>query len=98
MEAVFTFCWMEKQVGTFAVEEAFRITGRGWVLAGAVTGEVSVGHQLAFASGTVLRVNGVEMINTLRTGKAGLLIPSEFTSRQELLDQNIIGATARILE
>ncbi|HLK96594.1 MAG TPA: hypothetical protein VK364_02395 [Hymenobacter sp.] len=89
---------MEKQVGTFTVEEAFRITGRGWMLAGALTGEALVGHQLAFPSGTVLRVDGVEMINTLRTGKAGLLIPSEFASRQELLDQNIIGATARILE
>ncbi len=89
---------MEKQVGTFAVEDAFRITGRGWVLAGAVTGEVLVGCQLSFASGALLPVSGIEMINTLRTGKAGLLISAPFTSRQQLLDWTIIGATARILE
>jgi len=89
---------MAKQVGTFVVEDAFRITGRGWVLTGVVSGSALAGNELAFPNGVFLRITGVELINMHRLDKAGLLISDQFASRQEVLDQQIIGATALILE
>ncbi|WP_133257196.1 hypothetical protein [Hymenobacter edaphi] len=90
---------MEKEVGTYTVEDAFHLTGRGWALVGEVTGQVGSNNYLAFPGGLVLRIIGVNLINIRnQSEKLGLLIPDQFTSRQELLDQHIIGATAQILE
>lgn len=89
---------MHTQVGTFAVEDAFHITERGWVLAGKVNGTICSGNQLAFDNGILLIVSGVNLINTLCTDKIGLLTSAQFASRQDLIDQNILGATAQILE
>ncbi|MCC3156110.1 hypothetical protein LJ737_02620 [Hymenobacter sp. 15J16-1T3B] len=90
---------MSTEVGTYSVEEAFQLAGRGWALVGELTGQVSSGNCLAFSTGLVLPIIGVNFINTRsQSEKFGLLIPLQFTSRQELLDQQIIGATARVLE
>lgn len=89
---------MEKQVGLFDVEEAFFITGRGWVLAGEVSGIVAVGNHLYISKDVLLQITEVEAINNKQGGKVGLLVRTQFASRQELIDLNIIGATARILE
>jgi hypothetical protein len=87
---------VKKQVGTFSVVDAFCITGRGWVLTGTIQGDVTVDSQLAFDNGVSLQVRGMEMMS--RTDKQALLISATFASRQELIDQHIIGATAQILE
>jgi len=90
---------MPKQVGTFTVEDAFLITGRGWVLAGEVSGTVLTGNHLVFGSGSLLRISGVSVINSRTvTGKIGLLVSTQFASRQELIDKQILDATAQILE
>jgi hypothetical protein len=89
---------VENQVGTFSVEDIFRITDRGWVLAGEVEGQISPGYRLAFGNDVVLRVRAVNWIRTAGPDKFGLLIANHFESRQELVDLNIIGATAQILE
>jgi hypothetical protein len=90
---------MVNELSTFSVEDAFQITGRGWVLAGAFTGQVSTGNRLLFSNGLTLSIIGVNLINTLsQVDKAGLLVSKQFASKQELIDQQIIGASARILE
>ena len=92
------FVAVEKSVGSFSVHDAFRITGRGWVLAGKVEGLIETGYRLNFGNGTVLQVSGVEMIRKVSADSFGLLVSNQFESRQELIDLNIIGATAQILE
>jgi hypothetical protein len=90
---------MPKQVGTFTVEDAFLITGRGWVFAGEVSGTVSTGNQLLFDGDVSLPISGVSLINSrTASDKFGLLVPTKFASRQELIDKQLIGATAHILE
>ena len=89
---------MEKSVGSFLVDDAFRITGRGWVLTGSVEGQIEIGYRLDFGNEVVLQVSGVEMLRKARTDNFGLLVSNQFKLRQELIDLNIIGATAQILE
>lgn len=91
---------MSTEVGTYIVEDAFHITGRGWVLAGTLMGQVQRGNQLAFPSGVVVGIKHVDY-QILRNSQGErwlLLIQNKFASRQELLDQPIIGAAARVLE
>lgn len=68
------------------------------MLAGEVEGQIETGYRLDFGNGTVLRVSGIDMVRKLNSNKFGLLVSSQFESRQELLDLHIIGATAQILE
>ncbi|MBO2008406.1 hypothetical protein [Hymenobacter negativus] len=89
---------MENSIGSFLVDDAFRITGRGWVLTGAVKGQIEIGYRLDFGSEVVLHVSGVEMLRKFNTDNFGLLISNQFKLRQELIDLNIIGATAQILQ
>ena len=85
-------------VGKFSVEEAFSITRIGWVLVGELEGEISPGNQLDFGNDVILQVRGVEMTKVYNSDKISLVISNQFESRQALVDQNIIGATAQILE
>lgn len=90
---------MSTEVGTYTVEEAYRVNERGWALLGVLTGQVASGNYLAFSSGLRLRIIGVQLGGSpQQSDKQGLLIPLQFQSRQDLLDQQIIGATARVLE
>lgn len=90
---------MSTEVGTYTVEDAFHITGRGWILVGALAGEALTGNHLAFPSGLVVQIKGVELLNLRNQyDQISLLIPPQFASKQELIDQHIIGATARVLE
>ena len=92
------FVAVENSVGSFSVDDAFRITGRGWVLAGELQGQIEIGYRLNFGNEVVLHVSGVEMLRKVNTDNFGLLVSNQFDSRQELIDLNIIGATAQILE
>ena len=84
--------------GTFVTEDAFCITGRGWVLVGQLSGTVVSGQQLVFENGVILRIKAVELMNIRNTTeKISFVLEDTFASRQELLDQSIIGATARII-
>jgi translation elongation factor EF-Tu-like GTPase len=105
VETVFAFqALMSTEVGTFTVEDAFYITGRGWVVVGTLTGEARFGSQLAFPSGLVTIIKSIELIRTNQpSGKIGLLLSVPFTKRQrpddrQVLDQQVVGKTARILE
>ncbi|MBG8554552.1 hypothetical protein [Hymenobacter guriensis] len=87
--------------GTFTVEDAFYITNRGWVLIGEIQGEFGVVRQLRFATGVLLPISQmcpVNVSNKNRIHKTGLITSAHFASRQELLHQQIIGATAQVLE
>ncbi|MGI4873700.1 MAG: hypothetical protein ACRYFX_21285 [Janthinobacterium lividum] len=89
---------MENSVGTFVPEDVFRITGRGWVLAGTLAGQVAPGNLLVFASGISLLIKGVEMLNRRqRTDTIGLLVAADFASHQEFTDHGIMGATAQVV-
>lgn len=84
--------------GTFVAADVFRITGRGWVLAGPLAGQVAPGCSLVFASGISLLVKGVDLTSRRqRTDLVGLLVATDFAFRQEFVDQGIIGATARVI-
>lgn len=91
---------MSTEVGTYSVEDAFHINGRGWILTGTMlTGQAHVGNHLAFSSGLMLNIKGIEFLNVRNhSEKISLLILNQFASRQEFIDQQIIGATARVLE
>ena len=89
---------VKNHVGKFSVEEAFRITGRGWVLVGELEGNILSGYQLDFGNDVVLHVSGIQLTKVYNSDKLSLLVSNQFESRQELVDQNIIGATAQILE
>ncbi|GAB3826667.1 hypothetical protein [Hymenobacter jeollabukensis] len=95
---------MEKEVGTYTVKDAFHLTSRGWVLVGTLTGAVNNGNHLAFPSGLVVRTKGIEMLNIRnQEERICLVISAPFTKRQrpvdrQILDEQIIGATARVLE
>ncbi|MCR5888108.1 hypothetical protein LRS06_10045 [Hymenobacter sp. J193] len=88
--------------GTFTVEDAWYITSRGcWVLVGEIQGEFGVVRQLLFATGVLLPISQmcpVNVSNKNRIHKTGLITSAHFASRQELLHQQIIGATAQVLE
>lgn len=85
--------------GTFTVEDAFYITNRGWVLIGEIQGEFSVVRQLRFATGVSLPISQMCPVNIKnQTYKTGLITSAHFASRQELLSQQIIGATAQVME
>lgn len=89
---------MQTQTGTFHIEDAFNITGRGLVLAGSVQGEVATGQQLLLPNGarwTIKAINHINIAN--QTEKYGLLIDTPITSRQELLAAGIIGSTVPIV-
>ena len=94
------FAAVKNTVGKFYVEDAFRITGRGWVLAGLISENASpaLGNKLAFDSGVSLHISAFEMIYKKPAELVGLLISDQFGSRQELFDQHIIGSTAWIIQ
>jgi len=92
------FVAVENSVGKFSVEKAFRITGRGWALVGELEGSVLPGYHLDFGSGIILHVRWVELTRSYNIEKFGLIVSNQFQSRQELIDQKIIGSTAQILE
>ncbi len=83
-------------MSTFTVEDAFHITGRGWVLAGDLVGEVARGNRLLVPDAELL-ITSVEAINRWGRHKTGLFIAQSFASRYELIEQYIIGATAYII-
>jgi hypothetical protein len=83
-------------VSTFTVEDAFLITGRGWVLAGDLVGEVASGNRLLVPAAELL-ITRVEAINRWGRHKTGLFIAQSFASRDELIEQQIIGSTAQII-
>ena len=83
-------------MSTFAIEDAFYITNRGWVLASDLVGEVARGNRL-IVSETELLVTSVEAINRQGRHKTGLIISQVFASRHELIEQHIIGGTAQIV-
>lgn len=83
-------------MSTFAIEDAFYITNRGWVLAGDLVGEVARGNRL-IVSETELLVTSVEAINRQGRHKTGLIIAQVFASRHELVEQHIIGVIAQIV-
>ena len=85
-------------VGKFSVEEAFRITGLGWVLVGELEGNILSGYRLDFGNDVILQVSGIQLTRVYNSDKISLVIFNQFESRQKLVDQNIIGATAQILE
>lgn len=88
---------MNSAVGTFTVEDSFRITGRGLVLAGKVIGQVAPGYQLVFEDDTSWRIKAVEFANIHNQyEKAGLLVDAPLATREELQERGIIGATAQI--
>jgi hypothetical protein len=93
---IYLFNPMPNQVGTFTVEDAFHISGRGWVLVGPVQGICNSGMQLIFSAAATWPITGITGPN--KDGSISLLVPAPFSKRQELLDQQIIGTTARILE
>ena len=86
---------MEEEINTFLVEDAV-FTERGWMLIGEVEGGISTGNYLAFDNGFAPVVKELKHIR--ETGQAGVIIPQPFLSKQDLIDQNIIGAVARIIE
>ena len=89
---------MKTLVGSFLIENIFHITGRGLVLAGELRGQVTAGHQLVFDDATCCGITGVEFINLHnQQEKVGLLVDAPVTSRPELLQRGIIGATAQIV-
>jgi hypothetical protein len=92
------FVAMKNSVGSFSVEDAFRITGRGWALVGEFEGNILPGYRLDFGNNFILRVTHVDFVRKYNSEKIGLLVSNQFESRQELIDQNILGATAQILE
>jgi len=89
---------MKNSTGTFSVEDAFRITGRGWVLVGDFEGNILPGYRLDFGNDLIFYVTGVDFMRKLNNEKIGLLIRNQFESRQELIDLNIMGTTAQILK
>jgi hypothetical protein len=89
------FCRMEEEINTFWVEDAM-LTASGWMLIGEVEGDISTGNYLAFDNGFAPVVK--ELKHLANTGQAGVIIPHPFLTKQDLIDQNIIGATAQIIE
>jgi hypothetical protein len=92
------FVAVKDSVGKFLAEEAFRITGRGWALLGEFEGSILTGYRLDFGNDVILHVSGIDWARTHNSEKIGLLISNQFASRKELIDSNILGATAQILE
>ncbi|QIL78353.1 hypothetical protein [Hymenobacter sp. HDW8] len=88
---------MHNPVGIFAVEDAFHLTRRGWVLVGEVTGQVDPGNWLVFEPEVTLVVTSVEAINKQGVHKTGLLVSPHLASRYELPGQQLIGNTAQIM-
>lgn len=88
---------MPKQIGAFTVEDAFHLTNRGWVLVGELKGHVAIGSWLVLPVEVELLVAGVEVLNQYGAHKTALIISEHFVSRNELVDQHIIGNTARIM-
>lgn len=86
---------MEVEINTFLVEDA-TFTERGWMLVGEVEGDVSTDNYLAFDNGFAPVIKELKHIEN--TGQTGVIIPEPFLSKQDLIDQNIIGAVARIIE
>lgn len=85
-------------VGTFLVNDSFRITGRGLVLVGGLTGDVATGHQLIFENGTRWGIKGVDFVNFYnRYEKLGLLVDAPLATHEELAQRGIIGAVAQII-
>ena len=88
---------MGAPVGTFVIEDAFNITGRGLVVAGVIHGEVAAGYQLVLSNGDRWTIKGVNYINAAnRQDMVGLLVDAPVISRQELLAAGIIGSTAQL--
>jgi hypothetical protein len=83
-------------VSTFTVEDAFYITGRNWVLAGNLGGEVTSGNRLVAAEAEWL-ITSVEAINVQGRYKTGFFIAQQLASRHELIEQPIVVVTARIV-
>jgi GTPase len=89
---------MQTQTGTFHIEDAFNVTGRGLVLAGPVEGEVATGQQLLLSNGNYWTIKAINLVNVAnKAEKYGLLIDAPVTSRQELLAAGIIGSTVPLL-
>ena len=88
---------MQKQVGTFAVEECFRLSSRGWVLVGTLTGQVVQGNQLIFASGTALPISAVESLKTRGGEKDVLVGQNQVLGQDDRVEKQIVGLTAHIL-
>lgn len=89
---------MQTQTGTFYIEDAFNITGRGLVLAGSVEGEVATSQQILLSNGDCWTIRAINRVNVANEAeKYGLLIDAPVTSRQELLAAGIIGSTVPIL-
>lgn len=89
---------MQKQVGSFIIEDYFWLTNRGWVLAGKLLGQVEAGNQLVFPAGTTLLIRSVEAIRVREGEKIGLLISqSPLPDQGDLLEKQIVGLTAQIL-
>ncbi len=89
---------MQAQTGTFHIEDAFNITGRGLLLAGSVDGEVATGQRLLLPTGNRWTIKAINLVNVAnKAEKYGLLIDAPVTSRQELLATGIIGSTVSIL-
>jgi hypothetical protein len=89
---------MHTQTGTFHIEDAFNITGRGLVLAGSIEGGIATGLQLLLPNGDCWSIKAINLVNIAnQTEKYGLLIDAPATSRQELLAAGIIGSTVPIL-
>ena len=89
---------MQKEVGSFTVDDCFWLTNRGWVLAGELLGQVTSGNQLVFPGGIALSVRFVEAIRVLEGEKVGLIIThGQSQAPSYLCEKQIIGLTAQIL-
>jgi hypothetical protein len=89
---------MQKEVGSFIVDDCFWLTSRGWVLAGELLGQVAPGNQLVFLGGIALSIRSVEAIRVPDGEKIGLLIThGQSQDPSYLSEKQIIGLTAQIL-
>ena len=89
---------MQKQVGSFVVDDYFWLTNRGWVLAGQLLGQVEAENQLVFPAGITLIINSVEAVKIREGEKIGLIIGrSSARIPRELLEEQVLGFTAQIL-
>ena len=83
--------------GIYVAEDAFRITGRGWVLLGELKGTVASGQQLVFENGMAFRIKALQLTSgPAISTKTGLLLDATFDSRQQLLEAGILGVAATV--
>lgn len=95
---------MSTDAGIYKVEDALYLNQHGWILVGRLIGVANSGNDLTFPSGLSVRIKSLQLIREIEpSGRIFLLISAPFTRRQrpidrQILDEQMLGTTARILE